>query len=279
MIPRLFLTVGRGIVRRADRSSIAGSAFLVGVVLVALLAPLSGYPVGADVDPTVRSLGPSVRHWLGTDHLGRDVFWRLALASRTFVGPGLLSCGIAALVGVPLGAIAGWRGGPLSLAIRTGLASVAAIPRLVLVLLGCAIYGDGPIALAAITGLGAAPTLAEAVLERIERLRIEEFVLASQAHGLSDLRILALHLVALASGPGIVRRLFETFGAFVVIECTLSYLGGFGVQEPMPSWGNMLAFEWGRGFASSVVAPALAIWTTVGACVLTSRMFAEVDDG
>jgi peptide/nickel transport system permease protein len=278
VIARFAATFGRRIARRADPSAVGGLWFLGLVVLLALLAPLSGYPVGADVDPAIRSQGPSLAHWFGTDHLGRDVFWRLVLASRTFVGPGLLSCGIAAVIGVPLGAIAGWTSGPSSLAIRTGIASIAAIPRLVLVLLGCAVYGDGPVALATIAGIGAAPSIAETVIERVERLRIEEFVLASRAHGLSDLRILGLHLVVMASGRGIVRRLFETFGAFVVIECTLSYLGGFGVQEPMPSWGNMLAFEWGRDLGSSVLAPGIAIWATLGACVLTSRMFGEVVD-
>jgi peptide/nickel transport system permease protein len=279
VIARVATTVVRDIARRAAPSSVAGAVFLALLALTALLAPLGGYAVGADVDPLVRSQGPSAAHWLGTDHLGRDVFWRLLLASRTFVGPGLLSCAIAALVGVPLGAAAGWSGGPVSLAIRTALGSVAAIPRLVLVLLGCAIYGDGPVQLAAITGLAAAPSLAEAVVERVERLRIEDFVMASQAHGLSDLRILGLHLVAIASGRAIVRRMVETFGAFVVVECTLSYLGGFGVQEPVPSWGNMLAFEWGRGFTSAVIAPGVAIWATLGACVLASRLFAEASDG
>lgn len=278
MIGRMVTVLGRRILRQAPPSALGAAVFLGLLAAVALLAPLSGYPVGADVDPTVRSQGPSLAHWLGTDHLGRDVFWRLVLGARTFVGPGLLSCGFALAVGVPAGAIAGWTGGPASLAIRTALASLAAVPRLVLVLLGCAIYGDGPVSLAVLTGIAAAPSLAEAVLERIERLRREEFVLAARAHGLSDLRILGLHLVALASGRVIARRLFEVFGAFLVIESTLSYLGGFGVQEPMPSWGNMLAFEWGRDFGSSVLAPGLALWTTLGACVLASRMFAEVDD-
>jgi peptide/nickel transport system permease protein len=266
------------VARRAPATGLVGAAVLLGVVLVAILAPLGGYPVGADVDPTARSLGPSLAHWLGTDHLGRDVFWRLLLASRAFVGPGLLACAVAAVVGVPLGAVAGWSGGWVAMAIRIPLGSVAAIPRVILVLLGCAIYGNGPLQLAFIAGLSIAPSLAEAVHERIERLRLEEFVLASRAHGLSDLHVLAVHLVGLACGRTIARHLFEAFGAFVVLECTLSYLGGFGVQEPLPSWGNMLAFEWGRDVGASVLAPGLALWLTVCACTLTSRLFAEVDD-
>jgi ABC-type dipeptide/oligopeptide/nickel transport system permease subunit len=165
------------------------------------------------------------------------------------------------------------------------LGAVSAVPAVVLVVLGCARYGAGPIQLGALAGLAAVPSLAEAVRERIERLRLEDFVLASVAHGLSELRILAVHLVAFACGRTIARKLLEVFGGVVMLESTLSYLGsqtggaGFGVPEPMPSWGNMMAFEWGRGLGASFLAPALALWATVWACVLASRAFAEVDDG
>ncbi|MEQ1503155.1 MAG: ABC transporter permease subunit [Myxococcota bacterium] len=268
-----------GLLRRAPMAGIVGAIGLTAVFALALLAPLGGYPIGADVDPSVASQGPSAAHWLGTDHLGRDVAWRTALASRAFVGPGLVACAVAVGAGVPLGAAAGWSNGPLGLGIRAGIGVVDAIPRVVLVVLGCAIHGSTAGSLAVIAGLATAPALASAVLERIERLRIEEFVLASRAHGLSDARILAVHLVGIGCGRTIGRRSCEAFGAFVVLECTLSYLGGFGVQEPTPSWGNMLAFEWGRGLGPSVWAPALALWATVTACALTSRLFAEVDDG
>jgi peptide/nickel transport system permease protein len=279
VIARFAGTMARQIVERARPPGLIGLAVVLGVVLVAILAPLHGYPVGADVDPAVASRGPCADHWLGTDHLGRDVFWRLLLASRAFVGPGALSVAVATGMGVPLGAVAGWSDHAGALVARTVVSSIATVPRLVLVLLGCSIYGNGWLQLALAAGLGAAPALAEAVRERVERLRIEEFVLAARAHGLPDGRILWVHLVLVASGRAIARHALEAFGGFVVVECTLSYLGSFGVQEPDPSWGNMLAFDWGRGLAWSSVAPALAIWATVGGTALASRLFAEVDDG
>ena len=102
-IPRSYArTFWRSSARRAAPSSLVGAAGLALLVLVALLSPLAGYPIGADVDAAARSQGPTLAHWLGTDHLGRDVFWRVALASRTSVGPGLLSCAIAAALGVRL---------------------------------------------------------------------------------------------------------------------------------------------------------------------------------
>lgn len=263
----------------APRSAWLGAVALAAVALAGVLSPLSGYPVGADVDPLARSLPPSGEHWLGTDHLGRDVFWRLLLSSSAFVGPGLLSCATTLLLALPLGALAGWVGGSTSQLVTTLLGSVAAVPRLVLVLLCCTIFGNDPVTLALSAGLGAAPSLAAAVRERIERLKLEEFVLASSAHGLSPWRILLLHLLAIASGRAIARQLCEAFGAFMVLECTLSYLGGFGVQEPVPSWGNMLAFEWGRELSMGALAPGLCIWGTLLAAALAARLFSEVEDG
>lgn len=260
-------------------SGLAGVAVLAAVVLAAILSPLGGYPVGADVDPALAGLGPSWRFPLGTDHLGRDVFWRLVLASRAFVGPGLTACAIAGTLGVTVGALAGWAGGPVADGVRFALGTIAAVPRLVLVLLVCTIYGAGLPQLAVAAGIAAVPATAEAVFSRIERLRRAEFVLASMAHGVPAARLLLGHLVGAACGRTIARQLLATFGSFVVLECTLSYLGGLGVPEPTPSWGNMLVFDWGRGTWLSVGAPALSIWVTVGATIAASRLFVERDDG
>lgn len=92
------------------------------------------------------------------------------------------------------------------------------------------------------------------------------------------LRLLGLHLVGAACGRSVLRHLVWTFGGFVMLESTLSYLGGFGVREPVPSWGNMLVFEWGREVSAASVAPALALWTTAVATAAAARVFAEVPD-
>ncbi len=192
---------------------------------------------------------------------------------------GTVACLVAAGLGGPLGAVAGWSGGPIAALVRFVVGSIASVPRLVLVLLVCTVYGSGSLQLAVAAGLAAVPSIAEAVGARIERLRRAEFVLASQAHGVPPGRLLVAHLVGAACGPSIARLLLATFGSFVVLECTLSYLGGLGVPEPMPSWGNMLVFDWGRGASASVIAPGLAIWATVAACTSAGRLFAEAEDG
>src|SRR5690606_13033820 len=92
-------------------SALVAAAWLAVVVLAGLLAPLSTYDVIMDVDPSRAHEGPAAAHWLGTDHLGRDVLMRLVFACQFFVGPGLLACGVALVLAVPAGAVAGFRGG------------------------------------------------------------------------------------------------------------------------------------------------------------------------
>ena len=253
-----------------------GLGVLAVVAACALLAPLGGYDVVGDVDPGRAFAPPGADHWLGTDHLGRDVGWRLLLASRAFVGPGLVACLTCALLAVPAGAIAGFVGGPLATGVRGVFTVVAGLPRFVLVLLALSIYGNHPAVLAIAAGCAYAPTLAEAVYERIEGLRHADFLAAHRAHGVGAWRLLTVHLVWGACRRLIARHLLGLFGFLLVLETTLSYLG-FGVAQPTPSWGNMLAFDLdyeGSGWAP-LLAPAAAIWLVVAATTWVRAGLAE----
>ncbi|MFZ5475512.1 MAG: ABC transporter permease [Myxococcota bacterium] len=250
---------------------------LTGLVLAAwVLSWVSGYDVKTDVHPDRVHAGPSAEHWLGTDKLGRDVFWRLVTASRAFVPTGALAATVAGALGVGAGAIAGWFGGVPAALVRYVLGVVATVPRFVLVLLACAITGGDTWALAVASGVAYAPTLGEAVFARLEGLRRAEFVLAARAHGLSDARILGHHLLWVSCRGLVARHLCGAFGYFLLLETTLSYLGSFGVQEPTPSWGNMLALEFGQyeGNAWAWIAPVAAIWIAM----LGTTLVGEVAD-
>ncbi|MFT4622451.1 MAG: peptide/nickel transport system permease protein [Myxococcota bacterium] len=248
------------------------------VVLAGMLAPLSGYVPGYDVVPARAGSGPGLEAWLGTDHLGRDVFWRLVHACRAFTIPGVLAAATATCIGLPAGAAAGWRPGIVASALRFLTDVIAAVPRLVLVLLVCGVLGTGVVPLAIGAGLAYTPALSETIRDRVETLRVEGRVDAWRAHGLSDTRILWLHLVALGCGRLIARRSLELFAFVLVLETTLSYIGGFGVQEPSPSWGNMLAFDWGHAVHPvPALAPAAAIWWTLWATTRLAATFAEGD--
>lgn len=242
-------------------------AVVLGLVVVgALIGPWLGYDVVGDVDPSRSFAAPSSTHWLGTDHLGRDVAWRLLIACGPFVGPGLLACGVCLLIGVPAGTASGMLGGPVSAAIRFGFTVVEGLPRFVLVLLVLAIYGPSWWVLALTAGVAYAPTLGEAVHERLEGLRRAEYIRANRAHGVPEWRLILVHLLWATCRRLIARHLLGLFAFFLVLETTLSYLD-FGVPQPWPSWGNMLAFDLDHDEAGlwAILAPAAAIWGVLAA--------------
>ncbi len=237
----------------------------------------SGYDVIADVDPTRISQPPGGDAWLGTDPLGRDVFWRMITATRGFMGPGLGAMAIAAIGGIPAGAAAGYLGGWPSLALRQLFGVLSAVPRFVLVLLALSIYGARPEVLAIGAGLAFTPDVCEAVRARIAELRHSEFVLAARAHGLSEARILLVHLLWHNCRGVALHPLIGVLGTTLVLETTLSYLGGFGVAEPAPSWGNMIALSMGHDNPWAWAAPAAAIWLAVLATNRLARAAAAPD--
>lgn len=244
------------------------------------MSVVTDYDVVADVDPSRAGLGPSPAFPFGTDHMGRDVFWRTVTASEAFVGPALVACAVALAIAVPLGALAGYSGGTTARAVRYLFDVVASVPRFVLVLLACMIYGSDPLVLATAAGASYAPGLGQAVYARLEALRGAEFVLAARAHGLSDARILGRHLLWVNCRRLVGRHLLYLFGFFLILETTLSYIGGFGIEEPQPSWGNMLAFEFGQHGMNplATLVPAAAIWLTVLGTVIVADALAEQSD-
>jgi peptide/nickel transport system permease protein len=242
-----------------------GGALLAGVALAWISAWILPYDVTADVRPQLASQGPSAAAWLGTDHMGRDVGRRLLLGSHAFLLPGAFAAALAGLLGTVAGAAGAWLGGPVAALVRYVSTVLASIPRFVFVLLAGAVFGPDVGVLAVATAIASTPAVCDAVSARIDHLKRSEFVIALRAHGVPDSRILLHHLLWVNGRGLLARQILSTFGFFLVVETTLSYLGGFGVQEPVPSWGNMLAFEFGvpDGNPLAWLAPAAAIWAAI----------------
>jgi len=258
-------------------SAMVGAGILAVVVLAWFVSLAVGFDVVADVDHTRANLGPGTHAWLGTDHMGRDVFWRLVTASEAFVGPSLAAGVVTLLVALPAAGIAGYHGGIPAQAVRYIFTVLGSVPRFVMVLLACAIYGNETVVIAVAAGVAYAPALGEAVYTRLEALRTADFVDAARAHGVSPASILWYHLLWVSCRRLIGRHLLYLFGYYLLLETTLGYIGDFGVEEPAPSWGNMLAFEFGipDGNVMAWVAPALAIWVTILGTVLTASNLSE----
>lgn len=194
-------------------------------------------PAAIDVKHILEA--PSYVHWLGTDQLGRDVFSRLIWGARVSLAVGLVSVGIATVLGVLVGLIAGF-GGIWPDRILSGFIDLMlCFPTFFLILAVIAVVdkpGIGPILV--ILGLTGWMGTARLVRAEVLSLKEREFVLASRSIGGSGGWILFRHILPNAMGPVWVSATLGVAGA-ILTESGLSFLG-IGVQPPAPSWGNML---------------------------------------
>ncbi len=243
-------------------------------VLLGSASLLTGSTDGSAVDFSLGRTLPSPGHWLGTDHAGRDLLKRLVEGAGRLLLPGLLGA-VVVLGGVPVGALAGWRsprrrtrwsGALVRGALTLVLAVPAALPAYVLLLLFGLSFGFHPVAIGLLAGALGAAELAEALRTRIAEASRAEFVASSLADGLSEGHVLGNHLVWLQGRGLVLRHVVACFPRVLLVEAALSCLppGGYGVKEPLASWGNMLV----RPMRELVVAapggaPAALVWNAL----------------
>lgn len=264
----------RGSVReffvRLIRARLAGVGLVI-IVLFTLSAIFAS--VIAPYSPTAQKLTnrlkpPSAEYLLGTDELGRDILSRVIYGGRISLQVGIVSVGLALLIGVTLGLIAGYWSNSLTdqviMRIMDGLLS---FPALVLALaivaaLGTSREGEIPKAIWAI-GIVTIPAYARLTRGQVLSVREHEYVLAAQTVGVPDLRIMLQHILPNVTAPLIVQSSLGVAGA-ILTEAALSFLG-LGVQPPTPSWGSMLSA--GRGYLEIdpwlVIGPGAAIFLAV----------------
>ena len=263
--------------------AILGAAIVLLWLLLAAAAPLVAPYSPTDVDVTARLLHPSAQHWLGTDELGRDILCRLLYGARISLAVGLVVQALILLVGVPIGALAGYFGGWLDRLLMRAVDVLYSIPDLLLVIVvmttvRAGLAGGGG-ALGAFAGLDAAfggllgvsvalaltswLTVARLVRGQVLSLRQREFVDAARTVGAGHARILRQHLLPNTLAPIIVAATFGIPSA-ILLEASLSFLG-LGVQAPMPSWGAMIleGYKAMRAQPHMLVAPAVALSLTV----------------
>lgn len=244
------------------------------MVCLALLAVLA--PVIAPWDPNrpdVKKIldAPSGVHPLGTDQLGRDVLSRMFYGARVSLAVGFVSVGIASLIGIVLGATAGYHGGVVDATIMRLVDLMLVFPRLFLLLAVLAFLRPSIWTIMAVIGLTGWMGVARLVRAEFLALKEREFVVWSESIGASAFRIVWRHILPNAMAPVLVAM---TLGipAAILTESGLSFLG-LGVQPPHASWGNILnegkdAIEIGWWLS---VYPGLAILVTV----LSYNLFGE----
>ena len=221
-----------------NRLAIVGGAV---VVCLALLAVLASFIAPWDPNkPDVKQIldPPSKRHPFGTDQLGRDVLSRMLFGARVSLAVGFVSVGIAATIGILLGAAAGYHGGLVDAVIMRLVDLVLVFPRFFLLLAVLAFLKPSIWTIMAVIGLTGWMGVARLVRAEFLALKEREFVLWSQAVGAGAFRIIWRHILPNAMAPVLVAM---TLGipAAILTESGLSFLG-LGVQPPHATWGNML---------------------------------------
>ncbi|NUM55018.1 MAG: ABC transporter permease [Candidatus Hydrogenedentes bacterium] len=209
---------------------------------------------------------PSAQHWLGTDDRGRDVLSRIVWGTRISMSVGFVAEGISVVIGVVLGALAGFYLGKTDTIIMRLIEIVTLFPVFVLIITLVSLLPPSIWNIMIVLGITGWTGIARLVRGEMLKLRNVEFTLAARASGLSDGRIIFRHLLPNALSPVLVSATFGVAGA-IVIESALSFLG-FGVPPPTASWGEILSQSKSylpRGAWWLVVYPGLAIFVTVTA--------------
>lgn len=254
--------------RRSDRWRVVyGLSIAALVVLSYLLGAVRLLPHDPEgMDLANMMVGPFTEGYLlGTDYMGRDLLTRLILGIQAYFLPGLLSIAIALALGSLLGVAAGYRGGRTDTAVTYFTNLIDALPRLVLMLLVIAAFKPNIYTIMAVVGITTAPTVAMLVKGKVLMLRERNFIESAVALGIAPRAIILKHILWYNCRALLLIQATIGMAEAVLIETSLSYLG-FGVQEPTPSWGNMIQaganyLLQGQFWGSTV--PALAILATV----------------
>ncbi len=202
--------------------------------------------------------------WLGTDMYGRDMLSRLILGVRVSLSVGLMAVIISMLIGVGLGAVAGYFGGKIDAIVSWFMNVIWSLPSLLLVIAISFALGKGFWQIFIAVGLSTWVDVARLVRGQVMALKQVEFVEAAKALGFSNSRTIIRHILPNIAGPILVVA-SANFASAILLETGLSFLG-FGAQPPMPSWGTMIKEHYGyiiMDAAYLAVLPGLAIMLTV----------------
>ncbi|QAY64875.1 ABC transporter permease [Xylanimonas allomyrinae] len=214
-------------------------AALVAVVVVTALVSLVWTPYDpVRAVPAVRLQGPSAAHWLGTDRFGRDVLSQIMAGARITLYVGVVAVGIAAVVGVPVGIVAGMRRGVPGLLLMRASDVLLAFPGLLLAIVLGAAFGSGTTTAMVALGIGAIPAFARVARSGTLQVMRTDYVLAARAANRPAWAIAWRHVLPNIAGIVVV-QCSVNFGLAVLAEAALSFLG-LGTAPPTPSWGRML---------------------------------------
>ncbi|MFQ5412844.1 MAG: ABC transporter permease [Phycisphaerae bacterium] len=248
-------------------SAMVGAAFIAGLVLAAVfadaIAPYGPLAQARGADAGGHPRTPSADHWLGTDALGRDVLSRVLHGGRRSLPIGMISVGIGFLVGVPVGSLAGMRGGWVDASLMRVVDVTMAVPSILLAIAIVGALGPSLTHVMVAVGVVQAPIFARQIRASVLSIRSLDYVTASRALGASGARILLRDVWPNCVGPMLVLATLGMGGAILDVA-GMSFLG-LGGQPDEPEWGTMLnaAREFVHDRPWVIIAPGAAITLTV----------------
>ncbi|QND56090.1 ABC transporter permease [Mesorhizobium huakuii] len=226
------------------------TGFLVTAIFAPWLAPYS--PVKIDVLHKLQP--PSVEHWFGTDHLGRDLLSRVIYGARTALTIAMVSVAIAGAIGLVLGLIAGYGPRWLDAILVLSFDSLNSLPMIMFALAIITVLGAGTGTLIIVIAATSFPSYARLIRAQTLALKNSDYILAERLIDASAARIILIHLLPNVVGPLII-LLSMDIPVVIMVEAGLSFLG-LGVRPPTPSWGSILY----DGYTSIRAAPFMVIF-------------------
>ena len=255
-----------------DNRARFGIAVIVIMALAAIAAPwIASDPLKIDLASYLQK--PSGEHWLGTDIQGRDIWARLVYGARVSLTVGLISQGIALLLGVTLGLLAGYYGRWVDEVVMRLADVTLAFPTLLLLIAMVAAFQPSMGVVFATIGVVGWAGMARLVRGQVLVVRQLEYVQAIRALGAKDIRVMLQHVLPNVIAPVVIAATLGVAGA-IMAEAALSFLG-LGVPPPTPSWGSMIAD--GRDLDQLRRAPWTSVFPgmAIGAAVLGFNLLGD----
>ncbi|MGB5758285.1 MAG: ABC transporter permease [Acidimicrobiales bacterium] len=228
--------------RHFARSQPLGMASALFIVVLALMAIFAGLITSVGPTEQLRTEildGPSLERWFGTDDLGRDIFSRVVYGARTSLLVGTVTVFLSGAIGTVLGALSGYFGGKIDLALQRLVDAVMSIPVIILALFIVALLGGSRTNVILALAIVYTPRFSRVARGEMLRIKSSDYVTAAEALGSPPLRTIRRHGLPNLLAPVIILGSL-TFGQAIVAEAALSFLG-LGVPPPEPSWGRMLS--------------------------------------
>ena len=223
-----------------NRAAVASGIFLVLLILAAIFAPLFTKPDPNAQDYLTKALAfPSAEFWFGVDDIGRDFFARIIYGARVSLSIGFLAALFSVLIGIPLGALAGYFGGWVDAVLMRITDIFLAFPKLILALALVAVLGPGMVNAVLAIAITSWPPYARVARAETLTVRNSDYIAATRLQGASALRLIWGHVMPMCL-PSVIIRVTLDMAGVILTAAGLGFLG-LGVQPPLPEWGLMIS--------------------------------------